>query len=91
MPHELDELRREIVETLQRARQTHAFEEPALREAVRRFAVAARAAGLPPEKLVIAIKQLVAEEVLKDVGDWFRGVVTDRTVAWAIEGYFDLD
>ena len=54
-------------------------------------AVAARVAGIPPEKLVIAIKQLVGDEVLKDVGDWFKGIMTDRTVAWAIEGYFDLN
>lgn len=81
----------EIVQQLRIARERKAFEAPDIRSAVTKCAANARRAGCAPERLLVALKQLVADDALADVNDWFRSVMTDRIVSWAIQAYFETD
>lgn len=81
----------ELVHQLQLSREARSFERPELREAVARLARRAREGGCPPERLIIGLKRLVHEEALATVNDWFRGVMTERVVAWAIAAYYGID
>lgn len=80
-------LRQALIE----ARRTRNYEGLELREVVSRFALDARNAGLPPERVLIAVKELVDEHAQSGVSEWWRAVVTDRVVRWAVEGYYRLD
>lgn len=82
-----DPLRQALAE----AGRTRNYETLELRDAVARFAGAARAAGLPPERVLIAVKELVDEHSQTGVSEWWRSVLTDRVVRWAVEGYYRLD
>ena len=62
--------------------------EPQLREAVELFAVRARAAGLPPQRLLIDLKQLLAAGALGPMDPRMRGIIVERAVRWAIRGYY---
>ena len=44
---------------------------------------------MPPEQLVIQLKAIVRDEA-GAVGDWWRAVLTDRSVRWGVEAYYDL-
>lgn len=81
----------EITRALDAARATRSFASSELREAVARCARNARAGRLPPERLIVAVKAVVRDVGMEGVGEWFRDVVTDRAVAWAIEAYYDID
>jgi hypothetical protein len=72
------------------AQTQRAFETPALREAAAAFARAHRDAGLGPERLLVAVKQLVRGAALPGMGEWFRTRVTDRLIVWGIEAYYGL-
>lgn len=47
----------------------------------------ARAAGLPPERVLAYLRKRLHQAPLAAVGDWFRGVLVDRLVGVAVEAY----
>ena len=51
-------------------------------------ALAARAAGVPAEAMVIHLRQRIHELRLSGVGDWYRGILIERLVSRAILAYF---
>ena len=51
---------------------------------------AARAAGVPAERLLAELKQLLRAAPLVDVGEAYRRVLIDRLVLHAIEVYYGL-
>lgn len=67
------------------------YESRDLREAVSQFANDLHANGVPPERMLIIVKQLADDSSLTGVSDWWRSIVTDRMVRWAVEGYYRID
>ncbi len=41
--------------------------------------------------MLITVKQLADDSSLTGVSDWWRSIVTDRLVRWAVEGYYRID
>ena len=78
-----------IVAALEDAVANRRFDSPILRTAVARFARRSRQTGVPPEQLVIQLKAIVRDQA-GAVGDWWRAVLTDRSVRWGVEAYYDL-
>lgn len=62
--------------------------DPELRGAVEWYAVASRSAGLPPQRLLIDLKQLLTSGALVHVDPRLRGLIVERAVRWAIHGYY---
>jgi hypothetical protein len=62
-----------------------------LRDAVSQFASDLHANGVPPERMLIIVKQLADDSSLTGVSDWWRSIITDRLVRWAVEGYYRID
>ncbi len=89
-PTALEESRAALIAALRGVGRDRPFEGP-IRSAARRYGQAARAAGIPPERLVILLKQLFASSEIGGIGDWFRRVLTDRAIVWAIDGYYELE
>jgi hypothetical protein len=87
---ELEPLRRAVVEALRAAAESRSWRSPALEEGVRRYARAARAGGVAPERFLVALKRTVREEALPETSEWFRDVVLGRVVLWGIDAYYDL-
>ena len=81
----------EIVRTIDAAQARRTFETREARAAVEHCARAAREAGVLPEKLIIALKTLMREVALPEVRSWYRSVLTDRVIVWAIEAYYGID
>jgi hypothetical protein len=79
-----------ILEALHSAHTTRRFDDPQVSEAVAHCARRARSAGCPPERLIVALKALVREVALPDMGDWYRAVITDRVVVWAVEAFYEI-
>ena len=65
------------------------YESPELTAAAASGARTARRAGMAPERMLSYLRARIAASPLADVGDWYRGVLSDRLVARAIEAYFD--
>lgn len=86
-PITADAIRRALAE----AARTRNYDDGELREAVAQFAGEWRVHGVPPERVLIAVKQVVDEFALAGVSDWWRSVITDRFVRWAVEGYYRID
>ena len=61
------------------------------RVAVEHCARAARAAGVLPEKLIIELKVLMRDVALPEMRTWYRSVLTDRVIVWAIEAFYGID
>jgi hypothetical protein len=80
----------EIVRTLDAAQASRTFDTGEPREAVERCARDARLAGVLPEKLIIALKGLMRDVALPEMRTWYRSVLTDRVIVWAIEAYFGI-
>lgn len=80
--------RARIIAVLDAARDTRVYEAPEINEAVRQCARRARDGDLPPEALIVALKTLVQEVALPDMGHWYRDVIRNRLVVSAIEAYF---
>ena len=80
----------EIVRALDVAQAKRTFEGTDAREAVERCARAARAAGVVPEKLIIELKALMRDVALPEMRAWYRAVLTDRVIVWAIEAFYDI-
>lgn len=81
----------EIVRILDIAQAKRTFEAGDARDAVARCARAARKAGVPPEKLLVELKALMRDVALPEMRAWYRSVLTDRAIVWAIEAYYDID
>ncbi len=71
--------------------QSRSLTSPELERAVRAFALGARAMGTPPERMLTALVTIVASNTPSDASDWWRAVLRDRIVVWAIEGYYNID
>jgi hypothetical protein len=80
-----------IRRALAQASRTCNYDAAELREVVSQFAADARSAEVPPERMLVVVKQLVDEHSQGGVSDWWRSVVTDRAVRWAVEGYYRID
>jgi hypothetical protein len=62
-----------------------------LQRTIRAYAGASRAAGIPPERLLIAVAAIIADATPPGTSDWWHSVVRDRLIFWAIEGYYRID
>lgn len=71
--------------------QSRSLTSPELEQAVRAFAIGARAISMPPERMLAALVAIIADNTPMDASDWWRAVLRDRIVVWAIEGYYDID
>jgi len=80
----------EIVRALDEAQARRNFDGSDARAAVERCARDARAAGALPEKLIIELKQLMRDVALPEMRVWYRSVLTDRVIVWAIEAFYDI-
>ena len=81
----------EIVRALDAAQAVRRFEPGEARSAVERCARAARAAGVLPEKLIIELKTLMRSVALPEMRTWYRSVLTDRVIVWAIEAFYGIE
>ena len=80
----------QIVHALDAAQASRNFDGGEAKAAVERCARAARAAGVLPEKLIIELKTLMREVALPAMRAWYRSVLTDRVIVWAIEAYYGI-
>jgi hypothetical protein len=71
-------------------RKSSRYDPRVLHEAVRIAAMHARQHQCPPERLVRALKALVREVSMADSTESRQLIYTDRVIAWAIEGYYEL-
>ena len=71
-------------------RKSSRYDPRVLHEAVRITAMHARQHQWPPERLVRALKALVREVSMDDSTESRQLIYTDRVIAWAIEGYYEL-
>ena len=71
--------------------QSRSLTSPELERAVRAFALGARAMATPPERMLTALVTIVSSNIPSDASDWWRAVLRDRIVVWAIEGYYNID
>ncbi len=76
---------------LQHAVSARDYDTPALREAVVGFGAEARVRGVPPERVLIALKDTLNARDVGEISDWWRAVLTDRFVRWGVEGYYRID
>ena len=91
-PHDALKTQRErLLSVLGRSHQERSFTDPTIRQAAREYGRAARSIGLPPERLVISLKELMRSPDLAQLGDWFRRVITDRVIVWSIDSYYGLE
>ena len=80
----------EIVRTLDAAQARRSFDSGEPRAAVEQCARSARAAGVLPEKLIIELKTLMRDVALPEMRTWYRSVLTDRVIVWAIEAFYGI-
>jgi hypothetical protein len=76
---------------LQATPQSGSLSSPELERAARAFATAAREAGTTPERTLVALATIITDATRNGTSDWWRSVVRDRLVVWAIEGYYNID
>jgi len=81
----------EIVRALDAAQARRNFDTAESRSAVEQCARAARAAGVLPEKLIVELKKLMRDVALPEMRTWYRSVLTDRVIVWAIEAFYGID
>ena len=81
----------EIVRAFDAAQARRSFESAEARSAVERCARAARAGGVLPEKLIIELKGLMRDVALPEMRTWYRSVLTDRVIVWAIEAFYEIE
>jgi hypothetical protein len=79
-----------ISDAIREERKSSRYDPRVLHEAVRVTAMHARQHGLPPERLVRALKALVRELSIHDSTEAHQLIYTDRIIAWAIESYYEL-
>jgi hypothetical protein len=44
-----------------------------------------------PEKLIIELKTLMRDVALPEMRTWYRSVLTDRVIVWAIEAFYGIE
>ena len=81
----------EIVRALDAAQARRTFEPDESRAAVEQCARAARAAGVLPEKLIVELKRVMRDVALPEMRTWYRSVMTDRVIVWAIEAFYGIE
>lgn len=81
----------EIVRALDAAQARRNFDTGESRAAVEQCARAARTAGVLPEKLIVELKTLMREVALPEMRTWYRSVLTDRVIVWAIEAFYGIE
>jgi hypothetical protein len=81
----------EIVRALDAAQARRNFEAGDARVAVEGCARRARVGGALPEKLIIELKTLMRDVALPEMRVWYRSVLTDRVIVWAIEAFYGID
>jgi len=81
----------EIVRALDAAQARRSFDAGESRAAVEQCARAARASGALPEKLIVELKMLMRDVALPEMRTWYRSVLTDRVIVWAIEAFYGID
>ena len=81
----------EIVRALDAAQAKRTFDGGEARATVEQCARSARAAGVLPEKLIIELKALMRDVALPEMRSWYRAVLTDRVIVWAIEAFYGID
>ena len=75
---------------IQEERKSSRYDPRVLHEAVRVTAVHARQHQCPPERLLRALKAVMHELSMQNGSESHRLIYTDRVIAWAIEGYYEL-
>ena len=80
----------DLVGVLAAARHLSEYEAPDVDRALAEGVVAARTAGVAPERLLAELKHLLREAPLVEVGEAYRGALIDRLVLRAIEVYYGL-
>jgi len=73
------------------AREDREYDSTRLRDAVAAVAVAARWERVPPERLIVLLKELTSTPAVRNVSYWWLKVLTDRFVRWGIEAYYGLE
>lgn len=69
---------------------TKDYTNPAVKRQVDASTLAARDAGIRPETLIAYLRDRLHQAPLSAVGDWYRSVLVERLVSWAIQAYFDV-
>ena len=80
----------EIVRLLDSAQARRGFDTTDAQAAVEHCAREARAAGVLPEKLIVELKRLMHDVALPEMRAWYRSVLTDRVIVWAIEAFYGI-
>ena len=80
----------EIVRLLDAAQTRRGFDTTDAQAAVEQCARDARAAGVLPEKLIVELKRLMRDVALPEMRVWYRSVLTDRVIVWAIEAFYGI-
>ena len=80
----------EIVRLLDAAQTRRGFDTADAQAAVEQCARDARAAGVLPEKLIVELKRLMRNVALPEMRVWYRSVLTDRVIVWAIEAFYGI-
>ena len=69
---------------------TKGYTDPAVMAEAAAGARSARAAGVPPERVIAYLRTRLHGAPLSAVGDWYRAVLVERLVGQAIQAYFDV-
>jgi len=80
----------EIVRLLDAAQTRRGFDTRDAQAAVEQCARDARAAGVLPEKLIVELKRLMRDVALPEMRAWYRSVLTDRVIVWAIDAFYGI-
>jgi hypothetical protein len=80
----------EIVRLLDAAQTKRGFDTTEAQAAVEHCARDARAAGVLPERLIVELKRLMRDVALPEMRAWYRSVLTDRVIVWAIEAFYGI-
>ena len=86
----------EIVRLLDAAQTKRGFDTTDAQAAVEQCARDARAAGAGdrggalPEKFIVELKRLMRDVALPEMRTWYRSVLTDRVIVWAIEAFYGI-
>jgi hypothetical protein len=75
---------------LHRAHADRNYAAPELRTTVRALAANAHQRGETPERMLIALKGIFDDGAVSGLSTWWRSIMRDRVVRWAIEAYFDV-
>ena len=63
----------------------------AVRTEAHRFARLARQSGMPPERMLVELKECLRESEMRRLDEAARGWLQERLTTWAIQGYYRAD